>query len=169
MRPRSPCQTRGMARTPAVEVLIEASVRHVLHEYEVDRHVGRGYGEAVAEALGVSPVRLFKTLVVEVDGGPAVGVVPAGQQLSLKAMARAAGGKRAVMAAPGVAERLTGYVTGGISPLGQRRRLPTYVDESVLGFDTVYVSAGRRGLQVELDPRDLIGLLGAEVAPLATR
>jgi Cys-tRNA(Pro)/Cys-tRNA(Cys) deacylase len=115
----------------------------------------------------VEPGRVFKTLVAEVDGDAVVGIVPVTGALSLKALARARGGKRAAMAAPADAERLTGYVTGGISPFGQRRRLPVVADESVHGWDTVFVSGGLRGLQLEVAPDDLVRVTGAASAPIA--
>ena len=114
-------------------------------------------------ALGVSRDRLFKTLVALVDDRPVVGIVPVSGRLSLKALARVAGGKRAVMAETADAERLTGYVVGGISPFGQTRRLATFIDEGILGHPTIFVSGGRRGLQLELTPVDLIRVTGAEV------
>ncbi|HSL59180.1 MAG TPA: Cys-tRNA(Pro) deacylase [Acidimicrobiales bacterium] len=126
-----------------------------------------GYGVAVAAALGVDPARVLKTLVADVDGELAVGVVPVAQSLDLKALAVALGRKRAAMADPTRAERATGYVRGGISPLGQRRRLPTVVDASVGSHPTVYVSAGRRGLELELAPADLVRLLDATTADIA--
>lgn len=147
-------------------MLQRAGVPYRLHPYEIERDEGESYGEAVAAALGVASDRLFKTLVAAVDGNPVVAIVPAGERLGLKALARAAAGKRAEMIAPADAERLTGYVTGGISPFGQRKRLPVYVDSSVLVHETIYCSAGQRGLQVELDPSDLVRLLGATSAPL---
>lgn len=153
------------APTPAVNVLKAAGVRFRAHSYVLDVKADT-YGEAVATALGVEPERLFKTLLAEVDGRPVVGVVPVSSRLSLKGLARVAGGRKAAMISPGEAERLTGYVTGGISPFGQKRRLPTYVDESIVLFETVLVSGGRRGLQVELAPDDLIGLTGAVSADL---
>jgi Cys-tRNA(Pro)/Cys-tRNA(Cys) deacylase len=116
----------------------------------------------------VPPGRLFKTLVVSVDGRLAVGVVPVAGSLDLKAIAAALGGKKAAMAEPAAAERATGYVTGGISPLGHRSRLPVVVDASARDWDTVYVSAGRRGLQVSLAPDDLVRVANATVAPIAT-
>ena len=144
--------------TPAVRALEAAGVDFTLHEYE-GVEVGDGdYAVAVAEALGRPPAQLFKTLVVSVDGALRVYVVPADRQLDLRSV-----GKRAQMADRAQAERATGYVAGGISPLGQRRRLPTIVDESALGWETILVSAGRRGLQVELRPEDLIALTGASV------
>jgi Cys-tRNA(Pro)/Cys-tRNA(Cys) deacylase len=120
-----------------------------------------------ALALGLDPAQVFKTLLADVDGRLVVAVVPVDRSLDLKALAAAAGGKRAVMAEPAVAERATGYVVGGISPLGQRRRLPTVVDASALGWDSVLVSAGRRGLDVELAPGDLVRLTAAVTAPVA--
>ena len=152
--------------TPATAVLDKQRVAHTLHPYDVAADT-RDYGRVVAEVLGVSPERVFKTLVTEVDGELTVAVVPVAGELDLKALAAAAGGKRATVADRAAAERATGYVRGGISPLGQRRRLPTVVDASVTGFDTVYVSAGRRGLQAELAPADLIRLTGATTAPIA--
>jgi len=145
--------------TPAVRALEAAGVEFTLHEYEgVD--VGDGdYAAAVAEALGRPPRQLFKTLVVSVDGVLRAYVVPADRQLDLRSV-----GKRAQMADRTEAERATGYVIGGISPLGQRRRLPTVVDASALDWETILVSAGKRGLQVELRPQDLITLTGATVA-----
>jgi Cys-tRNA(Pro)/Cys-tRNA(Cys) deacylase len=124
------------------------------------------YGALVAEALGVAPERLFKTLVAEVDGSLVVGVVPVTGDLDLKALAVAAGGKRAALADRAAAERSSGYVRGGISPLGQRKRLPTVIDDSAQRLDLMYVSAGRRGLQVSLAPADLIRLTSAIVAPI---
>ena len=120
-----------------------------------------------AQALGLDPAQVFKTLLADVDGALTVAVVPVDRSLDLKALAAAAGGKRAVMAEPAAAERATGYVVGGISPLGQRRRLPTVVDVSALDWDTVLVSAGRRGLDVELAPAELVRLTGAVTAPVS--
>jgi Cys-tRNA(Pro)/Cys-tRNA(Cys) deacylase len=120
-----------------------------------------------AQALGLDPAQVFKTLLADVDGALTVAVVPVDRSLDLKALAAAAGGKRAVMAEPAAAERATGYVVGGISPLGQRRRLPTVVDVSALDWDTVLVSAGRRGLDAELAPADLVRLTRARTAPIA--
>ena len=155
--------------TRAITALEHAGVDHVVHPYELWAVAeSETYGEAVAAALGVEGDRLFKTLVAEVDGAPCVAIVPVSERLSTKSLARAAGGKRAEMADPAVAERLTGYVTGGISPFGQKRRLPVFVDEAVTLFSTVYVSAGRRGLQVEVAPEALIEVLGATVADLTS-
>ncbi|GAA3640126.1 Cys-tRNA(Pro) deacylase [Streptomyces chitinivorans] len=137
-----------------------------LHSYEHDP-AAPSYGEEAAEALGLDPGQVFKTLVADVDGALTVAVVPVSGSLDLKALAAAAGGKRAAMADPAAAERATGYVRGGISPLGQRRALPTVVDASAEGHATVCVSAGRRGLEIELAPADLVKLTGAVTAPIA--
>jgi Cys-tRNA(Pro)/Cys-tRNA(Cys) deacylase len=152
--------------TPATVAASRAGIAFTLHRYDATSG-DESYGEAAADALGVSHDRLFKTLVAEVDGNLTVAIVPVSASLDLKALAGAAGGKRAAMADPVKAERVTGYVRGGISPLGQRRRLPTVVDASASGFPTVYVSAGRRGLQIELPPTDLIRLTGAAIAGIA--
>ncbi|GAA4616973.1 Cys-tRNA(Pro) deacylase [Actinoallomurus liliacearum] len=156
----------GGKGTPATVSATRAGIEFTLHPYETDPDAD-SYGEAAADALGVSHDRLFKTLVTEVDGDLTVAVVPVSSSLDLKALAAAAGGKRAAMADPAHAERVTGYVRGGISPLGQRKRLPTVVDSSASGFPTIYVSAGRRGLQIELSPADLVRLTGASTAGIA--
>ena len=149
--------------TPATVALEAAGVAHTLHSY--DHHdANTHFGDEAAAALGVHPARLFKTLVVTNGSGLAVAVVPVSGQLDLKAAASALGWKKAELADPVAAARSSGYVVGGISPLGQRTPLPTVVDDSALGFATVFVSAGRRGLQVELDPADLIRLTGAMTA-----
>lgn len=153
--------------TPAINALKKAGVPHVVHEYAHDPAT-TAYGEEVVERLGQDPARVFKTLVAAVEGkGLAVGIVPVAASLDLKALAAAVGGKRAAMADVGEAERATGYVAGGISPLGQRKRLPAVLDESALGWPTIFVSAGRRGLQLELAPSDLARLAGAGVASIA--
>jgi Cys-tRNA(Pro)/Cys-tRNA(Cys) deacylase len=159
----------GGQGTPATVAAAQAGIAFTLHPYEVagDEPALASYGEAAADALGVPHERLFKTLVAEVDGDLTVAIVPVSATLDLKALAGAAGGKRAAMADPVKAERVTGYVRGGISPLGQRKRLPTVVDASASGFATIYVSAGRRGLQIELAPADLIRLTGAATAGIA--
>ncbi|WP_406040859.1 Cys-tRNA(Pro) deacylase [Micromonospora sp. NBC_00898] len=154
--------------TPATALLAKRKVSHSTHPYDVSPDASN-YGALVAAALGVPPERVFKSLVTEVDGGLTVAVVPVTGELDLKALAAAVGGKRAAMADRAVAERATGYVRGGISPLGQRKRLPTVVDASALDHPTVYVSAGRRGLQLQLSPTDLIALTAAVTAPLAVR
>jgi Cys-tRNA(Pro)/Cys-tRNA(Cys) deacylase len=155
-----------VAGTPAVKVLEKAGVPHTLHPYDPEHPTDQGFGEAAVAALGVDPRRVFKTLVARVDGGLTVAVVPVSGTLDLKALAGAVGGRKAVMADPADAERSTGYVVGGISPLGQRTSLPTVVDDSALGFDTVMVSAGKRGLQVELPPAELVRLTRARTAPI---
>jgi Cys-tRNA(Pro)/Cys-tRNA(Cys) deacylase len=158
-----------VAATPAVRALERAGVAHTLRPYDPE-HPGdpghRGHGEAAVAALGADPRQVFKTLVTVIDGTLTVAVVPVSGTLDLRALAAATGGRRAAMADPADAERATGYVVGGISPLGQRRALPTVVDESALGFATVLVSAGRRGLQVELPPADLVRLTRARTAPI---
>jgi Cys-tRNA(Pro)/Cys-tRNA(Cys) deacylase len=156
-----------VAATPAVRALERARVVHTLHTYDPEHAEGHGYGEAAVAALGQDPRQVFKTLVARVDGALTVAVVPVAGSLDLKALAVATGGRRATMADPADAERTTGYVLGGISPLGQRKALPTVVDESALGFPTVMVSAGRRGLQVELAPADLVRLTRARTAAIS--
>ena len=147
--------------TPAVEAAKRAGIAFELHEYE-GVEVGDGdYATAVAAALDRPRGQLYKTLVAKVDGELAVFIIPADQQLDLRAV-----GKRAELAAKAEAERATGYVVGGISPLGQRKRLPATVDASVYEWETVLVSAGRRGLQIELAPSDLIALTDAKVGEL---
>jgi len=153
--------------TPATVLLTAQRVAHTLHPYDVSPDAPN-YGALVARALGVAPERVFKTLVAQVDGELVVGVVPVTGDLDLKALAQAAGGKRAALADRAAAERSTGYVRGGISPLGQRKRLPTVVDASALELDQMLVSAGRRGLQVALAPVDLIRLTDAATAVIRT-
>ena len=152
--------------TPAVVLLIRQGVPHALHRYDVSVDTPN-YGAAVAEALATPPGRVFKTLIAEIDGALAAAVVPVTGELDLKALATALHGKRAALADRGLAEKTTGYVRGGISPLGQRKRLPTAVDSSAGEWDTIFVSAGRRGLQLELAPDDLIRLTDAVLAPLS--
>lgn len=156
-------QTAG---TPAITSLTASGAEFTTHAYEHDP-AHPSYGEEAAEALGVSPEQVFKTLVAEVDGALTVAVVPVSGSLDLKALAAAVGGKRAAMADPALAERTTGYVRGGISPLGQRKRLPTVLDASAAAHGTICVSAGRRGLEVELAPTVLATLTGAVIAPIA--
>ncbi|MFF7115143.1 Cys-tRNA(Pro) deacylase [Streptomyces albogriseolus] len=151
--------------TPATVALTAAGVPFTVHSYDHDPS-HPSYGEEAAEAMGVSPDRVFKTLVADVDGALTVAVVPVAGQLDLKALASAAGGKRASMAEPALAERTTGYVRGGISPLGQRKKLPTVLDASATRHGTICVSAGRRGLEVELAPTDLARLTSAVLAPI---
>ncbi|WNM34511.1 Cys-tRNA(Pro) deacylase [Streptomyces sp. Li-HN-5-11] len=151
--------------TPATVALTAAGVEYTVHSYDHDPS-HPSYGEEAAEAMGVSPDRVFKTLVADVDGALTVAVVPVAGSLDLKALAAAVGGKRAAMADPALAERTTGYVRGGISPLGQRKRLPTVLDDSATAHPTICVSAGRRGLEVELAPEDLAKLTEAVLAPI---
>lgn len=155
--------------TPAINAAKKAKIHHLVHQYEHDPNA-ESYGEEAAQILGQNPARVFKTLVVNLNDDTkklAVAIVPVSQQLDLKALATAAGVKKTTMADPQNAERSTGYVLGGISPLGQRKRLPTFVDETALGFDTIYVSAGKRGLEIELAAQDLIKLTNAKAAPIA--
>jgi len=154
--------------TRAVQALQRAGVAHTLHPYEHDPRA-ESYGLEAAEVLGVDPARVFKTLLADADGRLVVAVVPVSGRLDLKALARAVVARRATMADPAAAERATGYVVGGISPLGQRRRHPTVVDASARAHDTVLVSAGRRGLDVELAPADLVSLTSATTAVITTR
>lgn len=149
--------------TPATVALTAAGVDFTVHEYAHDARA-ESYGLEAAEAMGVDPGRVFKTLFADLDGALVVGVVPVAGQLDLKALARALDGRKAAMADPKAAERATGYVVGGISPLGQRKAHPTVVDASALDHETVFVSAGRRGLEVELSPAELVRLTAARVA-----
>ncbi|MFH8486271.1 Cys-tRNA(Pro) deacylase [Streptomyces longisporoflavus] len=155
----------GTGGTPATVALTAAGAAYTVHAYEHDP-AHPSYGEEAAQAMGVSPDRVFKTLVAEVDGELTVAVVPVAGTLNLKALATAVSGKRAVMADPAAAERTTGYVRGGISPLGQRKKLRTVLDDSAPSHATICVSAGRRGLEVELAPGDLARLTDAVLAPI---
>jgi Cys-tRNA(Pro)/Cys-tRNA(Cys) deacylase len=157
--------------TLAIDALRQAGVEHTVHEYlaglsDPRGHGGKAWGEEAAAALGVPQDRVFKTLVAELDGRLVVAVVPVGQELDLKRLAATLGGRRAVLAAPAAAERASGSVVGGISPLAMRRPLPTVVDASASAHPTVFISAGRRGLQLELAAADLVRLTGATVAPI---
>jgi Cys-tRNA(Pro)/Cys-tRNA(Cys) deacylase len=152
--------------TPATELLAGQGIPHAVHSYEHDPRHG-SYGAEASAAMGVEPERVLKTLVADVDGTLTVGVVPVEAQLDLKALAAAVGGKKAAMANVTAAERATGYVAGGISPLGQRRRLPVVIDSSALEFPTVFCSAGRRGLEIELAPGDLVRAANATVAAIS--
>jgi Cys-tRNA(Pro)/Cys-tRNA(Cys) deacylase len=151
--------------TPATALLRRAGVAFSLHEYHHDPRAPE-FGAEAAAALGVAPEQVFKTLIATVGHGLACGVVPVSGHLDLKALAAAVGAKRAELADPAVAARATGYVVGGISPLGQRSRIPLVVDSSATGFASVYVSAGRRGLQLEIAPDDLVRLTGARLAAI---
>lgn len=153
---------RGTTATIALE---RARIPFTVHEYVHDpRH--DSYGMEASEALGVVPERVFKTLITEVDGKLVAAVVPVSGELDLKALAAAAGGKKAAMADVAAAERATGYVAGGISPLGQRKRLPVVVDESAMSQPTMFCSAGRRGLEIEVAPADLVRAANATVASI---
>ena len=152
--------------TPATVALTKAGLPFTTHAYEHDP-AAKSYGLEAAEALGLEAGQVFKTLLVEVDGKLAVGVVPVDKQLDLKAVAAALSGRKAAMADPAAAERITGYVVGGISPIGQKRQLPTVVDSTATDHDTVYVSGGRRGLDLGLSPTDLISITTARTAPIA--
>ena len=154
--------------TPATTVLAKAGVRHVLRAYAHDPRVA-SYGLEAAAELGVAAERVFKTLLADVDGSLVVALVPVDAQLDVKALAATVGGKRAELAEVGRAERATGYVAGGISPLGQKHAHPTVVDESALDHHTILISGGHRGLDVELAPDDLITLAGARVARISRR
>ncbi|CCQ17083.1 YbaK/ebsC protein [Rhodococcus sp. AW25M09] len=159
--------------TPALALLTRQKVAHTVHSYDHDSRV-QSYGEEAAqilvERLGVRPERVFKTLIVQrADRSLAVALVPVTTTLSLKAAATALATRKITLADRAAAERSSGYVFGGISPLGQRRFLPTAIDDSALGFETVLCSGGRRGLEIELDPVDLVRLTRATSAPIATR
>lgn len=156
--------------TPALRLLTGRGTTHTVHPYDHGAH--DGFGDEAVRALQAAGVdvdehRVFKTLLADVDGRLVCAVVPVAGMLDLKALASAAGGKKAVMADPGRAQRSSGYVVGGISPLGQKTALATFVDESAESFGTVLVSAGRRGLQVELTPADLVAATAATVAAIS--
>jgi Cys-tRNA(Pro)/Cys-tRNA(Cys) deacylase len=153
------------AGTPATTLLQRAGVPHLLHSYAHDPSAS-SFGLEAAEALGMDPARVFKTLMATLDGSLAVAIVPVSSSLDLKKFAAALGGKRAAMADPQVAQRRTGYVLGGISPLGQKQASPTVLDSTAPDFATILVSGGRRGLDIEIAPGDLIALTQAAVAPI---
>ena len=152
--------------TPAIIAAKKAGIPFTVHEYKHDPSTD-SYGLEAARALGVDPSQVYKTLITRVEGQLVVVLVPVNKNLDLKALASVLGAKKATMAAMTDAERATGYVVGGISPLGQRKRLPTVVDESMLQFETIYVSAGKRGLEIQLRPTDLIRLCQATTAAIA--
>lgn len=154
------------AGTPATLALAHAGIAFTAHAYEHDPRAA-AYGLEAAEKLGLDPDRVFKTLLANVDGGLAVAIVPVARQLDLKALAHTLGGKRAEMADPAVAERKTGYVVGGISPIGQKTALPTVLDESAILSETIFVSGGRRGLDLELAPDDLLAVSDGRYAAIA--
>jgi Cys-tRNA(Pro)/Cys-tRNA(Cys) deacylase len=155
------------AATPAIAAAQRAGVAHEVHRDDSAPAKGEGYGEEAATALGLDPRQVHKTLVATADEQLVVAVVPVSARLDLRALATAVGARRATLAAPAEAERATGYVVGGISPLGQRRPLPTVVDEAALALATIHVSAGRRGLELELAPQDLVRLTGAVTARIS--
>jgi Cys-tRNA(Pro)/Cys-tRNA(Cys) deacylase len=164
----------GAGGTRAIEVARRAGIPHTVHEYAHDDRAslkagGRGYALEAVDALGVEAARVFKTIVVACDGRLGLVVVPADAEVDLKAAADALGGRRAAIADPAEAERATGYVLGGISPLGTRRPLPVVVDGSAAGFSTIHVSAGRRGLEIELSAADLVTASNGRLAPVARR
>lgn len=153
--------------TPAVDQARKAGIEHRIYEYSHDPS-SESYGTEAAEKLGIPQQQVFKTLVVSLDAKVlAVGIVPVCATLNLKRIAKAAGAKKATMADPAEVERTTGYVLGGVSPLGQKKRLKTLIDESARAFATIHVSAGRRGLEIELSPQDLATLCGADFAEIA--
>lgn len=153
--------------TPATLALDRAHIDYRLHSYAHDARAD-SYGEEAATALGVDQHRIFKTLISSVDGSLVCAVVPVAARLNLKALAAAVGGKKADLADPAKAQRATGYVLGGISPLGHKNTMRVVLDESAIGYPTVFVSAGKRGLQVELSPDDLRTLSHATLAAIAT-
>ena len=158
-------KARGVGGTPATVALTAAGIAFEVRAYEHDPRA-TSYGLEAAESLGVDPARVFKTLLASLDGELVVGVVPVAGQLDLKALARALGGSKAVMAEVAAAERATGYVAGGISPVGQKRRHRTLLDASALDHDTILVSGGRRGFDIELAPADLVAVTGAVTATI---
>jgi Cys-tRNA(Pro)/Cys-tRNA(Cys) deacylase len=159
-------KVNAMPSTPATVALSAAGIPFSEHVYDHDP-ANRNFGEEAATVLGLDPEQVYKTLMVDVDGSLAVAVVPVTGKLDLGALATALKAKRAVMADPAVAERKTGYLVGGISPIGQKTKLPTVIDETVELFDTVFVSGGRRGFDIELAPSDLVLATDAILAPIA--
>lgn len=157
---------KGAGGTPATVALTRAGIAFTTHEYDHDPRAA-SYGLEAAEALGLDPACVLKTLMASVDGRLTVGIVPVSGQLDLKALARAVGGSRAAMADVAAAERATGYVAGGISPIGQKRAHPTVIDATALDFDVVYVSGGRRGFDLGLAPVDLVAATAAVTAPIS--
>ena len=153
--------------TPALVALQRAGIEHEVHAYDHDP-TRADFGQEAVDALGLDADAVFKTLLADVDGSPVVAIVPVTGKLDLKALAASRGGKRARMMEVAAAERVTGYVAGGISPLGQRTTLPTVLDASAMGQPVVYVSGGRRGLDVGLAPEDLVRMTHAHVAPIST-
>jgi Cys-tRNA(Pro)/Cys-tRNA(Cys) deacylase len=158
-------KARASGGTPATAALTAAGITFEVRAYDHDPRA-TSYGLEAAAALGADPARVFQTLLASLDSRLVVGIVPVTGQLDLKALARALGGSKAVMAEVAAAERATGYVAGGISPVGQKRALPTVLDASALDHDTILVSGGRRGLDVELAPHDLVAITGAVTATI---
>lgn len=152
--------------TPAIKLLKKQKIPHTIHEYKHDSSV-HSYGEEAAQKMGVDPKSVFKTLVVQSDKMMAVGIVPVISTLNLKSMAKALGVKKVAMADPKNVENTTGYILGGVSPLGQKKRLKTVIDQSAFEYESIFVSAGKRGLEVEVDPKDLEKLLQADKAKIA--
>tara|TARA_B100000745_G_scaffold296058_1_gene240930 strand:+ start:6658 stop:7128 length:471 start_codon:yes stop_codon:yes gene_type:complete len=153
--------------TPAINLAKKKKIPHTIHEYQHDASCS-SYGLEAAEKMGVEPARVFKTLVVELNTQEmVVGVVPVATTLNMKNIAKAAGGKKAQMAEPQAVERATGYVLGGVSPLGQKKRLRTFVDTTAQALPTMFISAGKRGLEIELVPSDLLQLVGGQFAAIA--
>ncbi len=155
--------------TPAINLAKKQKINYKVHEYSHDS-ASESYGLEAAVKMGVEESRVFKTLVVQLDNKQlAVAILPVSSQLSMKLMAKAVGVKKAVMAAPADVQRSTGYVLGGVSPLGQKKRLKTILDSSAEQFPTIYISAGRRGLEIELSPDDLLGLLDGSFEEITNR
>lgn len=152
--------------TPAIKLLKKQKIPHIIHEYKHNSSV-HSYGEEAAQKLNIDQNRVFKTLVVQGEKNLAVGIVPVSSKLNLKSVAKALGIKKAVMADPKDVENATGYILGGVSPLGQKKRLKTVIDKSAFEYETIFVSAGRRGVEVELGPKDLQKLLQADKAEIA--
>jgi len=155
-----------MSATPATVALDKAGIAFTPHAYEHDP-ANRDYGNEAATALGLDPEQVFKTLLADLDGSLVVAIVPVTGKLDLKALASALGGKKAEMADPAVAQRKTGYILGGISPIGQKTAHPTVLDETAELFDTIFVSGGRRGFDIELAPADLLAITGGSIAAIA--
>ncbi|MET3451800.1 MULTISPECIES: Cys-tRNA(Pro) deacylase [Curtobacterium] len=158
--------TAGSPSTPATAALERAGVPYTPHVYE-HHETATNFGEEAAAALGLREEQVFKTLVVSVDGALAVAIVPVANRLDLKAIAAAVGGKKATLADPALAEKRTGYVVGGISPVGQKTKLRTVVDESALSYPSIFVSGGRRGFDIEVAPADLVRVTEATAAAIA--
>lgn len=154
--------------TPAVNIAKKAKIAYTLHSYTHDP-ASASYGEEASEKLGISADRVFKTLVAQIDSRElVVAVIPVSSMLSMKQIAKASGGKKAEMAKGADVERSSGYILGGVSPLGQKKRLRTFIDASAKNFSTIFVSAGRRGLEIELSPDDLADMTNGEWVALCS-